>query len=472
MDKSVEVSEIKVPLQDILSIAGEFERAGRNEDALRLLDHILAAAPLHPDALHLSGIVAFRQGLHHDALDKMQRAIANGIDTPLYLRNICEIYRTLGRLDDALETATRAHRLAPSDPLCLHNLAIIHYERLEIEACIDCARAALVLDPTLPGAHFELAEALLLSGEFAAGWEEYEWRYRIAGAAPMMPPTDRPQWSGSTIVDEKGDEGTLLLIADQGFGDVIQFSRYIPWALARCPNIAVASSVEMHPVLRQVSPDLRLFQRWEDCPNYHAFCPLSGLPRLHGTRLGAIPAPIPYLTADPIRRKKWADRIDALSPPGFKKLGIAWAGRPTHNNDRNRSARLADFAPLTNLPQTALFSVQKGPATGQAGDWFSRIPLINLGAEIEDYDDTLAILANLDLLITVDTSVAHLAGASGRPVWVMLPRAPDWRWLLDRSDTPWYPSMRLFRQTESRDWRSVAEQIVSAFGEACPTTAE
>jgi hypothetical protein len=148
-------------------------------------------------------------------------------------------------------------------------------------------------------------------------------------------------------------------------------------------------------------------------------------------------------------------------PPGFHRVGVIWAGRPTHNNDRNRSALLADFRPLANVTGVALLALQKGPKTGQAGAYYGRAPLINIGAEIEDYDDTMAILDNLDLLVTVDTSVAHLAGAMGRPAWIMLPRAPDWRWLLDRADTPWYPTVRLFRQTTARRWEDVAEAIAA-----------
>ena len=448
---------IPVPLGEIFSIAAERERGGKLDEAERLLGHILAAVPLQPDALHLQGIVAFRKGRHAEALDLMQKAIAHGVDTPLYLRNICEVYRTLGRLDDALSTAKRAAALAPSDPLCLHNLAIIHYERLEIDACLDCARRALAIDPSLPGAHFEMAEALLLRGEMERGWEEYEWRFRIAGAAPLMPPTDKPQWDGKPFTDR-----ALLLIADQGFGDVIQFSRYIPWAAERCPDIVVACSAEVAPLLKQIHPGLRLFQRWENVPPYAAFCPLSGLPRLHGTRVENIPALIPYLRSNPARKAAWAERLRGILPAGYRRIGIVWAGRPTHNNDRNRTASLAAFAPIAALRGVALVSLQKGPAAAQAGNYFGRAPLVNIGAEILDYDDTMAILENLDALVTVDTSVGHLAAAMGRPAWIMIARAPDWRWLLERGDSPWYPTVRLFRQTVPRSWDKVTAEVAAA----------
>jgi tetratricopeptide (TPR) repeat protein len=448
---------VPVPLGEVFSLAAGLERAGKLSEAERLLGHILAVAPTQPDALHLAGIVAFRLKRPEVALARMEKAIAFGVDTPLYLRNICEVYRTLGRLDDALAAASRAVQLSPSDPLCLHNLAIIHYERLEIDQSIACAERALLMNPALPGAHFELAEALLLQGKLARGWEEYEWRFRIQGAAPLMPPTDKPQWDGTAF-----DDATLLLVADQGFGDVIQFSRYIPWAAERCPNIAVACAPEMIPVLRQLHPDLHLFQRWEAAPPYRAFCALSGLPRLHGTRIDNIPAPIPYLRANPARSAEWRQRLDQLVPSSYRKVGIVWAGRPTHNNDRRRSTTLAAFAPVAAVPRVALVSLQKGPSTDQAGRYFGRAPLINIGAEIQDYDDTMALLDCLDLVITVDTSVGHLAAAMGRPVWILLATAPDWRWLLERCDSPWYPTVRLFRQTAPHRRDDVMARVAAA----------
>ncbi len=451
---------VPVPLGELFPLAADCERAGKLQQANSLLGHILATMPNQPDSLHLAGIVAFRLGEHERALGLMEKAIEVGVDTPLYLRNICEVYRTLGRLDDALRTATRAVELSPSDPLCLHNLAIIHYERLEIDESIACAEKALLMNDQLPGAHFELAEALLLQGKWDRGWEEYEWRFQIASAAPMMPKTTKPQWQGEAFDDE-----TLLLVADQGFGDVIQFSRYIPWVAERCPKLAVACAAEVAPILKQIHPGLNLFQKWDEVPPYRAYAALSGLPRLHGTRVDNVPAPVPYLHASPEKVAVWRERLDRLTPRGFRRVGIVWAGRPTHNNDRRRSATLAAYAPLFSLPRTMLVSLQKGPSADQAGRYFGRAPFVNFGAEIETYDDTMAIIDCLDVVVTVDTSVGHLAAAMGRPAWIMLATAPDWRWLLERSDTPWYPTVRLFRQTVARQWGDVTQRVADGLRE-------
>jgi Glycosyltransferase family 9 (heptosyltransferase)/Tetratricopeptide repeat len=454
---------VPVPMAELFMVAGHYERSGKMEEADRLLKHILAVAPNQPDTLHMSGIVAFRLGRQQEALEKMEKAIEFGIDIALYLRNICEVYRTLNRLDDAVAAARRAAALAPSDPLCLHNLAVIHYERVEIDASIAAAERALLMKPDMAGAHFARAEALLLRGDWAEGWEEYEWRFRIADAARMMPPTDKPQWDG-----EPFDDGILLFVADQGFGDVIQFSRYIPWALARCPDAAIACSSEMIPVLSQLLPRERIFIRWEDAPAFKRFIPLSGLPRLHGTPVDRVPAPVPYLHANPARVAAWTERLRRLAPGTQKRIGIVWAGRPTHNNDRRRSSKLADFAPIAALPGVALVSLQKGPSADQAGRYFGRAPLINIGAEVKDYTDTMALLECLDLVVTVDTSVGHLAAAMGKPVWILLATSPDWRWLLNRSDTPWYPTVRLFRQTVPRQWSDVFKEVAAALaGIAC-----
>ena len=442
-------------IAELVGVAQGHEQAGRLNEAEETLNQILALAPEHPGSLHLKGVVSFRQGRSDEAAALMERSIAAAPETALYYRNICEVYRSVGRYDDALAAGRRAVGLTPRDPHCYHNLGVLHYHRLELDEAIHCAESAVALDPDFAGAHFGIAEASLLRGDFCRGWEEYEWRFRLGNAPKLLPPTDRPQWDGTPLPN-----GRLLLIADQGYGDVIQFARYIPWAAHHCPEIAMACSSEIRPVVTQQPGVGQTFDHWDNQPDFAAYCALSSLPRLAGTTLETIPAPIPYLRADPEKVAFWADRLSRLVPSGYRRIGIAWAGRSTHVNDRNRSVMLSTFASLAELRRLVLISLQKGPAQAQIGTYWRRAPLINLGPEIADFGDTMAILEGLDLVVTIDTAVAHLAGAMGRPVWLMLPFAPDWRWLLDRVDSPWYPTARLFRQPSPRSWKPVMGAVV------------
>jgi tetratricopeptide (TPR) repeat protein len=443
---------------ELLALAGRLEQEGRLDEAEGVLDNLLADTPDEPGALHQKGIVLFREGRVAEAAELIERSIALAPGSALFHRNLCEVYRALGRREAALAVGERAVALDPCDPHCHHNLGVLYYDRLEPAAAIAAAERALALDPEFPGAHFGIAEAALLQGDFGRGWEEYEWRLRLAGVPPLLPPSSHPQWDGRPL----GSGDTLLLIADQGYGDVIQFARYIPWAAARCANVAIACSAELQPVLAQLPGAGRLFDHWQNAPDFTAFCALSSLPRLAGTTLERIPAPIPYLRADEGRFAVWAERLWGLLPRGYRRIGIAWAGRPTHRNDARRSTRLATLAPLAALSGVALVSLQKGPAQAEIGQYWGRAPLLNLGPEIRDFGDTMAILECLERVITVDTSVAHLAGAMGKPVWIMLPHAPDWRWLMARDDSPWYPSARLFRQSAERGWEPVVAAIVKA----------
>ena len=441
-----------------LSDAGDHEKAGQLEEAERLLSQIIAAAPRYHPALHQAAILSYKRKRPLEAIDRFQRAIELSPDQALYHRNICELYRSQSRLDEAVAHGRRAVELAPEDAGAHYNLGVIRYDRLEIDQAIEAVRKALELDPTLTAAHFELAEALLISGRFEEGWQHYEWRFDLPNAPPLLPPGHgKPLWDGRPLPN-----GTLMLIGDQGFGDTIQFCRYIPMVAALCPHILMACSSEMKPIVTQQAGISRYYDRWEQIPAFDAYCPLSGLPRLFGTDLSNIPASIPYVKADPAKAAHWRKRLDALVPAGYRRIGLVWAGRPTHGNDFNRSMSLEKLAPLARLDRTAFLSVQMGPAQAEIGRYFGAAPLINLGAEIQDFTDTMAIFDGLDRLVAVDTGVAHLAGAMGKPVSILLPYAPDWRWLLNRTDSPWYPTVTLHRQTQSADWTDAVAALAAS----------
>jgi Tetratricopeptide repeat len=436
------------PVDAWLTQADAHEQAGRLDEAERIIAPILDAIPDSAPLLHQAGVLSYRRHQPHEAIARLERAIALAPEVALYHRNIAEFYRTQSRLDDALRHGQRAVDLAPDEPNGHYNLGIVHYDRMETEAAIQCMRRVLKLDDGMATAHFELAEALLLSGRFKEGWREYEWRFAMPGAPRLLPSDDRPLWDGEPMPD-----GTLLLIGDQGFGDTIQFSRYIAEVAKRCPNLIVACSVEMRPVVSQQAGVVQCFDRWDDVPAFDACCPLSGLPRLFRTRLDTIPAPVPHVRADARKAARWRERLDRLVPAGYRRIGLVWAGRPTHGNDLNRSMRLPRLHALAALEGVALISLQMGPAEAEAGRYFGDAPLFNLGPEIEDFTDTMAILDGIERLVSVDTAVAHLAGAMGVPVSLLLPYAPDWRWLTTRTDTPWYPTVTLCRQDAPGQWQ-------------------
>lgn len=456
MSEALKPGQRRVNLADALAEISAFERDNRLDEADDLAQRVLRAAPGHPHVLHMAGLVAYRKGRIEEAVSQMEQSMRIAPEVALYPRNMCEIYRGAGRLDDALRVGKKAVELAPKDSRAWFNLALIHYERLELEAAITVSDQALALDPEFAEAHFEKAEALLLAGRLAEGWESYEWRFRLKQAEGMLPKTGKPQWNGEPL-----PPGRLLVIADQGFGDCVQFSRLLPFAVARAPAPVLACSSDLLPLLRQHAGLGRIITNWEHAGEYDCYIPLSGLPRLAGITLERIPDPGPYLSAPQPRVEYWREKLDRLAPRGKRRIALVWAGRPTHKNDRKRTLKLSQFAPLFALPDVAILTVQKGEQIAQAGAYYGPAPLLNLGPEIEDFLDTMAILKNVEHLVTIDTSVAHVAGAMGAPASLVLPYAPDWRWLLGRDDSPWYRSLKLYRQQLPYDWSGVIERVAA-----------
>jgi tetratricopeptide (TPR) repeat protein len=449
----------RVALADVVSQISQFEQANKLDEADDLAQRALKAVPEHPHILHMAGIVAYRKGRVAQALEMMEKSMALAPNVALYPRNMCEIYRGAGRLDDAVTVGRRAIELAPQDSRAYFNLALIHYERLELSESVAVCDQSLALDPEFAEAHFEKAEALLLGGNLAEGWESYDWRFKLKQAEGMLPKTDKPQWDGSPL-----PPGRLLLVADQGFGDCIQFGRLIPWAAERAPGPVLACSGDLTPILKQIPGIGRMVTRWEATGEFDAYIPLSGLPRLAGIRTDNIPMAASYLTPSDKLVAEWAETLDMLVPKGKRRIALVWAGRPTHKNDKKRTLKLSAFNPLLARDDIAIITVQKGDQIAQVGGYWGNTPVINLGPDITDFADTMAILKSVERLVTIDTSVAHVAGAIGAPTSLVLPYAPDWRWLLNRDDTPWYNSVKLYRQNKPYDWSGVIERVAADLG--------
>lgn len=300
----------------------------------------------------------------------------------------------------------------------------------------------------LPGdmeARFDLAETLLLTGQFAHGWREYRFRYRLSFSKQFERKVQQPRWDGRPIPGR-----TLLIHDEQGFGDTLQFMRLIPWARRQSGARIVLEVVpQLLPLAQRMGGFDQVIVRGELPPPFDQHCELMSLPQALKLELTDLPAgPVPYLLPDPARVEHWRQRLAGLPRP---LVALVWAGNPAHANDSNRSLPLSALAPLAR-PDIGFVALQKGPAAAQAGTPPAGMSLLALDAEIRDFEDTAAILTVADLLITVDSSPVHLAGALGRPAWVLLPFIPDWRWLTGRDDSPWYPSVRLFRQPARNDW--------------------
>jgi hypothetical protein len=305
---------------------------------------------------------------------------------------------------------------------------------------------------------FNLAETLLLLGEFERGWREYRYRYSLTHTTRLARKVQRPQWQGEAIPGR-----TLLIHDEQGFGDTFQFLRLVRLAKERSgARIILEIAPETLP-LAQRSLDLLdgIVPRGQLPPAFDVHCELMSLPLALGLQLTDLPGPVPYLKPDARRLTRWQKRLGDLPRP---LVALAWAGRPTHPNDAHRSVDLASLAPLA-AAGGSFVSIQKGPAAAQAHTPPAGMALTSLSDEIADFDDTAAIFCVADLLISVDSAPTHLAGALGRPAWVMLPFLPDWRWLRERDDTPWYPQHRLFRQPRRGDWAAVVAAMAARLGE-------
>ena len=456
---------IVVRPEQALELAARLLADDRIDEASALLAQVAAGAPPGPDLWLLRAQAAARRGQWAAVLRLVGMAQASGQSCLglHYLRHDAGV--ALGREAEVMAASEDAAREAPEAPEALARLAAAQYRACDMARAIALCRAALRIDPRYRPAHDILAAALLVRGEYAEGWEEYPWRFRFHGGdAPRVAPQE---WGGE-VLDGAALRGQLVLIGDQGLGDVIQFARYLPFVAQRCTgsDLVLACAEALHPLLApllgRVAPGAALVARDAPTPRCGRWLTLSQLPRLAGTRLDSIPGPHPYLHAEPAAAARWRARLDALLPGGMRRVGLVWAGNPLHQNDASRSLLLPMLAPLTECAGVALVSLQQGAAAAGLSGYAGRAPLVSLGPELADLGETAAVMAGLDLVVTIDSAPAHLAGALGVPTLLLLPFAPDWRWLLQRADSPWYPSLRLLRQPAPGAWAPVIAEAAAA----------
>ena len=355
--------------------------------------------------------------------------------------------------DEAINHFHTFIKLQPGRSAGHHNLGVASVDQNKVVEAMPHFDDALRLDPGHAEAHKGKGMALLKLGQFNEGWAEYEWRWRCKDLPPLRSP--RPQWDGSPLQGQ-----TILLHSEQGLGDTLQFVRYVSLVKEQGGTVILACPTPLLPLLRNCPGIDRLISRKSTLPPHDVHIPLLSLPRVLRTELTNVPCEIPYLRPDHSRVHTW--RKELADVPGFK-VGIAWQGNPKHLNDANRSIPLRHFQPLADVPDVSLFSLQVGKGAEQLEQLAGKFTVTDLRRKIEGaYMETAAAMKSLDLVICCDSSVAHLAGALGVPVWVALPFAADWRWLLERDDSPWYPTMRLFLQSQARDWSEVFTRITEA----------
>jgi cytochrome c-type biogenesis protein CcmH/NrfG len=482
-------------MASIADVMGEAQRhlgAGRLDRAERLLRQVLETSPKHFEALCLLGFSLKQRAV----LGEAERCYARALEVrpesaPAWFAH-GEVLRQLERNDAAVDSFNRtlaldAHHvgaclelgnlLFPREPnaglgflrrafeidpnhdgvracLTLGHVAMgaLHAAREDWAEMLAAYRRALDIDPSHAEAHFNLAVELLRTGEYAQGWREYEWRWQWAGFADRPRNFPQPLWRGEPL-----NGARILLHAEQGLGDAIQFVRYLPLVAERGGTVVLEVYEPLVRLLASLPGVATMVSRGSALPVVDWHCPLMSLPLAFDTTLETVPAPVPYVTAAAAP----LEPDGPISATGARRIGLAWAGSPTHLRDQRRSIGLDLFAPLTHVQGTRWYSLQKGPAAlalaaSPAAD------LVDLGPRMSDFFDTAALIASLDLVITVDTSVAHLAGAMGKPVWILLSAPSDWRWMLGRDDSPWYPTARLFRQAVPGQWGPVLEQIHQA----------
>jgi tetratricopeptide (TPR) repeat protein len=506
---------------ELLAAGLKHQQAGRLAEAENCYQRVLAAQPDHADALHLLGVVAHQVGRYDLAVELIGQAIKRDGQNPVYFSNLGVVLKDQGKVDEAMTAYRDAIRLKPDYAEAYSNLGYALWEQGKVDEAVAACRKAIGYNPSLAEAHSNLGIALkaqgrfdeavaacrqairtkpdfadahsnlgialkdqgkldeavaacreairiqpdfadahwnealmnLLIGDFERGWPKSEWRWRSASSGLSRRNFTQPLWLGAETLDGK----TILLHSEQGFGDTIQFCRYVPLVAARGARVILEVQEPLRQLMSGLAGVSQCISKGEALPHFDVHCPLLSLPLAFETRLDTVPSAIPYLSV----LAQGLDWEAQLGPRDRPRIGLVWSGNPRHRDDRHRSVELNALSPLFNFAATFV-SLQKDLRAGDEALLKERSHILNLGSSLVTFAHTAALISHLDLVISVDTSVAHLAGALGCPVWVLLPFVPDWRWLLDREDSPWYPTARLFRQNHAREWHGVVHCVHSA----------
>lgn len=436
-----------------VNLANVLYRQGDAAAAESMLREALQLRPDSASAWNNLGVVLKNQGRAQEAGESFQRALSLRPEYTEAWNNFGTTFRMLGRDDEAIECYLNALSVDEANDKALNNLGNALQAKGRLDEALACFGRALSISPDFAEGHWNRSIALLLSGNMQEGFAEYEWGVQ-AGKRPVVN-TLKPAWRGEPLPDK-----TLLVVAEQGFGDTLQFARFLPAVKQRS---GARLLLLCQPGLGSLLTDALAIDQVEE----------GGVEQMHNlpfdswVRMMSLPTvlkldppglflPKTYLGASSDRIKHWSGVIG--SGAGFR-VGVVWAGNPTHQDDKNRSLPLDVLMPLAGIPSVRLYSLQKGPAADRLRD--SGLPLVDLAPKLTNFRETAAAVANLDLVITADTAVAHLAGGMGKPVWVLLPFAPDWRWQLDGSDSPWYPSAHLYRQNSPGEWAEVVRRVAA-----------
>ncbi len=422
---------------------------GRRDEALAAYERALDLRPDHAGALNNLGLALAEAGRPAEAVPVLRQAARLQPASPAAWNNLARALTDLARFAEAEAAVAEALRLEPGGAEGHHHLGNLYKEQGRLEEALACYRQALRLDPHSAATQYNRALALLQAGDYARGWPAYEWRWKRKKAKPRT--FREPAWDGGPLAGR-----TILLWCEQGLGDALQFVRYAPRVKARGAAVVLECPGYLLPLLSTCPGVDRLVAEGAAPPPFDVQVPLMSLPGLLGTTLATVPAAVPYLSADPARVERWGQQLRAT---GAFTVGVVWQGNPYHQWDRHRSAPLAAFAPLAAVEGVRLVSLQRVHGLEQLGRLGGRFAVAELAGEFDGpgaaFLDTAAVMAGLDLVVSVDTAAAHLAGALGVPAWVALAAVADWRWLVGREDTPWYPTLRLFRQAAPGDWPGV-----------------